>query len=72
MARIETGYGKSMDIPLSGIYLTRVSSRPGMLTLNVNSKTYTLKLRQSTFFDPELLYAIVSPVVYSIQPVQKP
>lgn len=37
MVRVETGDGRTMDVPISGIKLHRIMRSTGMLTLSINS-----------------------------------
>ena len=67
VARIETGKGVALDIPLSGISMTKVSALAGILSLRINGKIMQLKLKTATYFDPVLLYSLTSPMVSSIQ-----
>jgi hypothetical protein len=64
--RVENGFGRTMDVPLSAISLQATAGKAGLLRISINSKNHQLKLKQATYFDPVLLYAITNPAVSQV------
>lgn len=63
---MENGNGKTIDTPISAVALQSAAPRVGMITVTINSKNYQIKLRQASFFDPVLLFAVTSPMVSQV------
>ncbi len=60
VVRLEDGGGNHQDIPISGIKFTNYNHMGGILTVNVNGKNKQLKIKNASYFDPTLLYAITN------------
>jgi hypothetical protein len=66
IVRLETGNGKVIEIPISGLSLSRVDKLGGLIHLYANNQRFFLKVKSAYRVDPSLLYAISHPQVTRI------
>ncbi|CDW91764.1 UNKNOWN [Stylonychia lemnae] len=66
VARVETAKGEIVDVPLSSIEIKKVDSVMKYLRVHINHKEYFIKIMDSDYFDPELLFAVIHKDVQKI------
>ena len=61
VVRLELGKGQILDVPISGINYKTYNQMGGVLSITANGKTLQLKMKNASFVDPVLMYAVTNP-----------
>ena len=65
--RLENANGDYVDIAIDKIVLTKTIAQTAVLRIKIDKKQYAeMNLKDASYFDPELLYAITHPDVSRI------
>ena len=56
--RLELGRGQILDIPISGLNLKSYNKMAGILSVSANGKSLQFKMKNASYLDPVLIYAI--------------
>ena len=63
VVRLELGRGQFLDVPISGINFKTYNALGGILSISANGKNLQLKLKNASFLDPVMIYAVTNPTV---------
>ena len=61
VVRLELGKGQILDVPISGINYKTYNQMGGVLSITANGKTLQLKMKNASFVDPVMMYAVTNP-----------